>query len=80
VTGQDPLCEVPAGEPTTGPCAWCGVTTSAKLVIRKASWTTAANGAKVMKKRPVESWVCVEHDRTLVRSNPEPVEPTVRVR
>jgi hypothetical protein len=63
VTGQTAI--PVAEEPRTGPCAWCGETTSMQLVLEQ-SYTTAPNGTRVPKKTKA-AWVCPAHNRTLQR-------------
>jgi len=55
-------------EPTEGECAWCFKLATKKITIRPAQYTHAANGTKVMKKRPIESWACDYHWKSLRRT------------
>lgn len=50
-----------ASAPERGACAWCGTVTHEKLVLEKARWGTAHNGAKELRKPTKAVWCCPAH-------------------
>lgn len=45
--------------PTTGPCEWCGASTSLKLEVEPARYgKDPLTGVRVMKRHAIEAWCC----------------------
>jgi hypothetical protein len=45
----------------SGPCAWCGEPITVPLIVEPARFGKAANGVRVLRKRPVVVPACREH-------------------
>lgn len=62
---------VEEAQPTSGRCAWCGATAFRQIELEKARYTKAANGVRVIARRPIMAWACVSHELSLQRRGDE---------
>jgi ribosomal protein L37AE/L43A len=57
---------MPEGPVEGRACEWCGSRPAALVAIEKARHTTAANGLRVLKRKALEVWMCVDCKRRMV--------------